>query len=292
MLYSHQPLNTNHSALTKMEPIIISVAPNGARKTKNDHPNIPLEIDEIAEDARQCAEAGATFLHMHIRDKNLGHTLDVETYRQAIKAVRAATANKMIIQVTSEAVGIYKPPEQMKMVMDLRPESVSLSIREIIPKPDYENTAKEFFTFLNKEEILPQFILYDTDDVKYFSDLRKREIIPQEKVFVLFVLGKKSGIVKEATVSDLDPFLECFADGYLKLADTVWSVTAFGKNELAIMKKTIECGGHPRIGFENNQLIADGSTAENNAALVKQLVKTISESGRKLADITTTRHLL
>lgn len=279
-----------------MDPIIISVAPNGARKTKKHNPAMPLTADEIAEDARLCMEEGATLLHMHIRDKNNLHTLDVCTYKKATEAVRKAVGDKMIIQVTSEEVGIYKPHEQMQMVRDLKPESVSLAIREIIPNPSFEEHVKDFLAFAREEKIIPQYILYNEDEVKYFADLRKRKIVPGEKVFVLFVLGKRSKAVDPlssyAQPEDLDPYLECFGDGVIALADTVWSVAAFGGNENACVLRAVECGGHPRIGFENNHLMSDGKPAENNAELVKQFTYSASKLGRKIATIEETRKLL
>lgn len=279
-----------------MEPIIISVAPNGARKTKQDNPNIPLSADEIAADAKECMEAGATLLHMHIRDEDLGHTLDIETYRNVSAKVRAAVGDGMIIQVTSEAVGIYKPEEQMQMVRDLRPESVSLAIREIIPEPLHEETAAEFLRWVFAKNILPQYILYNEEEVKYFAELRKRGIVPGEKVFVLFVLGKRTESVDAlksvSKPDDLDPYLECFGDEVIKLKDTIWAVSAFGENENACMVSAAECGGNPRIGFENNHVMVDGSQAISNAALVSQFRASISHLKRGVASVEEARGLL
>jgi len=78
-------------------------------------------------------EAGATLIHLHVRDNDGKHTLDASYYKKAIKAIRRAVGRDMVIQVTSEAVGIYTPDQQMNMVRELRPEAVSLAIRELIP---------------------------------------------------------------------------------------------------------------------------------------------------------------
>ena len=43
--------------------VIIAVAPNGARKTKDNHPNIPLTPTEIAQTAQDCLSAGASMMH-------------------------------------------------------------------------------------------------------------------------------------------------------------------------------------------------------------------------------------
>jgi uncharacterized protein (DUF849 family) len=48
--------------------VILAVAPNGARKTKADHPALPMTPEEIAMTAAACHEAGAAMIHLHVRD--------------------------------------------------------------------------------------------------------------------------------------------------------------------------------------------------------------------------------
>ena len=43
------------------------IAPNGARKTRRDHPALPLSIEETVDEAVRCFAAGATVLHAHVR---------------------------------------------------------------------------------------------------------------------------------------------------------------------------------------------------------------------------------
>ncbi|NDF12526.1 MAG: 3-keto-5-aminohexanoate cleavage protein [Proteobacteria bacterium] len=279
-----------------MDPIIILVAPNGARKTKKDHTNIPLTIPEIVKESVACRDAGATLLHLHIRDQNHVHSLDTNTYRKTIDAVRDAVGNTMIIQATSEAVDIYPPEAQMQMVREVRPEAVSLAIREIIPDPSYEKEAGKLLHDMQEWGVFPQYILYSPDEVKQFVDLKKRGIVPEGNSFVLFVLGRKQANALNpsafAQPDDLDPFLETFDQG-LNLSETHWAVCAFGGHELGCMQKTVSCGGHPRIGFENNILMEGGKIAETNAALIDQFVKANTASGKRpIATIAQTKKLL
>ena len=83
------------------EPLVVAVAPNGARKSQQDHPALPITPEEIAREAAACAEAGAAMLHLHVRDAQGRHSLDVEAYRTAIAAVRRAVGQRMILQVTT-----------------------------------------------------------------------------------------------------------------------------------------------------------------------------------------------
>ena len=98
------------------EPLIITVAPNGAYKQPSDHPALPITPAALADTAKACLDAGAAMLHMHIRDADGRHSLDVEGYREAQRVVRQAVGDAMVIQITSESAGVYRAPEQIAMV--------------------------------------------------------------------------------------------------------------------------------------------------------------------------------
>jgi uncharacterized protein (DUF849 family) len=140
-------------------PMLLTVAPNGARKTHADHPAVPISPAEIAATAAAATQAGAAMIHLHVRDAAQKHSLDVGAYSEAIAAVREAVGERMVIQVTSEAVGIYSAEQQMAMVRELEPEAVSLAIRELVPEGG-EDAAREFLAWLVGTGILPQYILY------------------------------------------------------------------------------------------------------------------------------------
>lgn len=267
-------------------PLIIAVAPNGARKTRSDHPELPMSPDEIARTAAACRDAGAAMIHLHVRDRDGRHTLDVDAYRTAIAAVRGAVGDGMIVQATSESVGLYGASEQMAMVRALRPEAVSLAIRELCPDAGSEPEAAAFFAWLAAERIAPQFILYSVGDVERFADLRRRGVVPGDRAFVLYVLGRYSA-GQVSSPADLLPFLE--GGGGL---DVDWSICAFGQRECACALTAAALGGHVRVGFENNLYMADGAVARDNAALVEQIAGAAGLTGRRTADAATARTLL
>ena len=95
------------------KPLMIAVAPNGARKTKQDHAGLPLSPAELALTAAECEDAGACMIHLHVRDQQGRHSLDADLYRDAIAAIRKQVGDELVIQITTEAVGIYKPDEQI-----------------------------------------------------------------------------------------------------------------------------------------------------------------------------------
>ncbi len=109
----------------------IAVAPNGGRRTQADHPALPLTPAELARVAAECRDAGAAMIHTHVRDRDGDHLLDAEAYRAAIAAIRAEVGDDLVLQITSESLGRYRPEEQMAVVRATRPEAVSLALREL-----------------------------------------------------------------------------------------------------------------------------------------------------------------
>ena len=81
------------------QPLVLAVAPNGARKTKADHPALPIGPEELAETAKACAGAGASMIHLHVRDAEGQHSLDVGRYLAATEAIRAAVGEDLVIQI-------------------------------------------------------------------------------------------------------------------------------------------------------------------------------------------------
>ena len=78
---------------TESTPVVIAVAPNGARKRRDDHPRLPLSPGELAQCAADCLAAGASMMHLHVRDAEGRHSLEPADYRAAIAAIRERTGD-------------------------------------------------------------------------------------------------------------------------------------------------------------------------------------------------------
>tara|TARA_B110000858_G_scaffold194805_1_gene249944 strand:- start:2430 stop:3254 length:825 start_codon:yes stop_codon:yes gene_type:complete len=265
--------------------VMIAVAPNGARKTKQDHPQLPISSKELAYTAAACRDAGACMLHLHVRDEKLGHSLDAGRYKDAIQAIRREVGEELIIQITTEAVGIYNREQQIQTVHEVRPEAVSLAIREISPAGIDEKVSAEFFSFLQRERIAPQYILYDKQDILHFNKLLERGIIPNENISILLVLGRYTEN-QQSDTADISPLLSFLTDV------RNWSLCAFGASEAECMYEAMQLGGHCRVGFENNLLLSDASLAADNAALVRTVSEEAEKLDRKIASADAARELL
>ncbi len=256
-------------------PLLITVAPNGAYKQRPDHPALPITSSELGQTAKLCLDAGAAMIHMHIRDAQGRHSLDVQGYRDAQQAVKAAVGDDMIIQVTSEAARVYKAPEQIAMVTALQPEAVSVGLREV-DRPEIGDAGlAQFFGWLAKERVMTQVIVYDVADLQRWQALRAQGVVPDAPWSLLFVLGRYS-VGQTSEPRDLLPFVMAHT------GNEPWSMCAFGAGEHACATTAAALGGHVRVGFENNLLLNNGQVAPDNAALVRQVADSARVLGRSL----------
>jgi len=264
-------------------PLIIMSAPNGARRQKSDHANIPLTPGEMVECAAEIIDAGASILHLHVRDDQGRHSLDVARYRASIAAIRDAVGDNIIIQATTEAVGLYNRHEQMAMVKELKPEAISLALRELCPSDKEIGEFSAFIQWLTRENIFPQYILYDEDDYLRFEDYRKRDIFNNDHPFTLFVLGNYQGTSPEKDVQQLKRRTE--------QAAFPWAVCGFGINEVDALDHALNKNGHIRVGFENNIWRNEKQHLANNAEVIQLCRDAAVKSGRMAATIDDVKEL-
>jgi len=260
--------------------MVIMVAPNGARKTARDHAAIPLTPDELALTAEACLEAGACAMHLHVRDAEARHSLDPDRYRAALDAIHARVGDRLLLQVTTEAVGRYSAEEQIAVVRELVPDAVSLAVRELARAG--EEAIAELDYWMCEQGVLPQWILYSAEDQALLHDWIRRDVLSARSYPVLFVLGQYKPPV-DATPEMLQAFRK----------EKSWMACAFGPAEGRIMQSVADLGGHARIGFENNLVGLDGRPAPDNASLVRALADALhAGKGRRPATAGEAREIL
>jgi 3-keto-5-aminohexanoate cleavage enzyme len=275
---NHEDKSTNSPASAVLAPVVICVAPNGARRTKRDHPALPMTPEELGREAAACADAGASVIHLHVRNDEGSHSLDVERYRAAMSCVQATTKERMLIQVTTEAVGIYTPAEQISVVKALRPHAASVAIRELIPESSHHAEAVRFFDWCATHQVALQFIVYTPEEAEAIHEMALRGELGSDSPNTLVVLGRYTA-GQRSSPTDALPFLEVWNSA------NPWSVCAFGPTEAQCMTAAIGLGGHVRVGFENNVQRADGTTAVNNSDLVANVADIARRSGRGIGGI-------
>ncbi|AJR06588.1 3-keto-5-aminohexanoate cleavage protein [Photobacterium gaetbulicola] len=270
----------------------IIVAPNGARKTKTDHPALPMKQQEIIDEVIACRDAGAAMVHLHARDKSGKHSLEIEDNLHLYHGLKARVGESIIVQLTTEAIGQYSPAQQMALINEVRPEAASLALSELLadgygPDTALLDKASAFFHHVAEQGIIAQYILYSPRDLERYFTLLDQGLLPTSNHHLLLVLGRYD---KHQTASpqDLPPFLQerLFSHGKR------WAVCAFGKYEHLCLTASMIMGGDIRVGFENNHVNHLGTLASSNAQQVANLAETAKQLGLAPLDAYYFRQLL
>ncbi|MCF6321554.1 MAG: 3-keto-5-aminohexanoate cleavage protein [Rhizobiaceae bacterium] len=253
----------------------IMVAPNGAHKTKRDHPALPISLEEIIDTAISCRDAGAGGLHAHVRDVEGKHVLDAGLYLELLIECETKLPG-MYVQITTEAVGIYTARQQDELVRRVEPNAVSVALREMAGCGD-EKLAREFYHRTQAASIDVQHILYASDEVDELANYIKSGVVPAGDLQLLFVLGRYAHN-QQSSPDELMPFLSALKRAFSSDANIDWAVCAFGRNETLCLVKSAELGGKVRVGFENSLWNGDGKIAVNNAERVREIASAIDAS--------------
>lgn len=267
-----------------MEKLIITCAITGAETTKSQCPALPITPDEQAQAAFECWQAGASIIHLHVRDDQGRPTQSLDRFKETITKIRNRCP--VIIQIsTGGAVG--ESIEKRMEPLSLMPEMASLNMGSInfgdevfqnLPR-DIEALAKRMYEL----NIIPELEIYDYGMLEYTKKLIMKGIL-QAPYHFQFVLGTPQGMSGEPRNLHL-------------LADAVpsnsgWATAGIGRFQLPVAAQTIIMGGHVRVGFEDNIYWSKGVLAQSNAALVSR-VRSLSETlQRPVATVEEARDLL
>ena len=215
-----------------------------------------------------------------------GHSLDRAIYRAAIAAVRSIAGPHRHPGHHRGGRPLSPRPSRWRRCAPLRPEAVSLALRELVPDAASEPEAGAFFSWMAESRVAPQFILYTPEEVTRCLDLIDRGVIPFARPFLLFVLGRYAAD-QQSSPADLDPFVAALGNRGFP-----WAMCAFGRREADCALAAARLGGHVRVGFENNLHLPDGTIAPSNAALVAATVDLLRAEGFGIMDAVAARALM
>lgn len=267
-----------------MSKLVITAALVGAELTRKQNPNLPLTPEEIAQAAEDACKAGASVIHLHVRDENGVATQDREVYARTIELIRARC--DAIVQVsTGGAVGMT--PEERIQPVTLGPEMATLTCGsvnfgdEIFANPF--PMIRKFARAMREHGVRPEVEVFDSGAISTAERLIGLGLL-EAPVHFDFVMGMPGGI--PASVRHL----VCLVDSLP--AGSTWTVAAIGRSQLPLNTVAIAMGGHVRVGFEDNVHYQRGVPAESNAQLVARVVRIATELGREVASPADARSML
>lgn len=269
-----------------MEKLIITCAISGAEVTKKDNSYVPYTIEEMATEAYNAYKAGASIIHLHVRNDDGTPTQDVNRFEETIKAIKEKCPDVIIQPSTGGAVGMSND-ERLQPIL-LNPEMCTLDCGSVNFGGDevFINSENDVIYFAEKiyeKGILPELECFGKMHVDQVMRLYKKGFI-KDHLHFSFVLGIPGGMTGEER-------------DFLFLKDSIpdsatYSVAGVGRYEFKLAVLSIRHGGHVRVGLEDNIYISKGVKAEGNKALVEEVVRIARLYGREVASPQEARKIL
>jgi len=268
-------------------PVIITVAITGALPRKKDTPAVPVTTAEQIESTHQAYEAGASLVHVHVRNADESPSSDPELFAQVQEGVRKHCPG-MIIQFSTGGRG--RDPAARGAMLHLQPDMASLATGSVnFPVGIYENSP-EFVeslarTMLDKG-IKPEIEVFDLAMLYNAVNLQKKGLL-KGPLHVQFVLGIANALPARRSVFDfLRSELAALAP------DASWVAAGTGRFQWDVNRWCLETGGHCRTGLEDNIKFDADRLAVSNAELVRKIADVADQYGRHVATPAEARRLL
>lgn len=279
--------------------VIVTCAVTGAIHTPTMSPHLPVTPDEIVDECVAASEAGASIVHVHVRDPETGEPVtDLDLFYDVAERVNDRTS--VIIQPTTGGAPTMDPEERVQVVPELEPEMCSCNMGSInfglYPmaekydeweydwEPEYlegttdlifQNSFEDLDVMLNtmaEYDTVPSLECYDVGHLYNLEHCMDQGWI-EPPVHLEFVLGINGGIGADpANLTHMKTIADdLFGDQYS------FSVLGAGRMEFPLGMQSVAMGGHVRVGLEDNLYIRKGELAESNADLVAKFVDHATE---------------
>src|SRR5438874_6374901 len=276
-------------------PVVISAALTGVLATRDLCPAIPYTPQEIADEAKRAADAGAAIVHIHARNPEGGPEWRVETFAEILTEVRART--DVIVNFSTGAIGI-PVEERVAHIRELRPEigalnmgSMNYAIYSEKKKVFYHdhvfaNPFKDIQFFLeamNAAGVRPELECFDTGHIANTAPLIDIGVLkpPYQFSLIMGVLGGIPGPTRH-----LSNQVETLPDS------SHWQVIGIGLNQWPLVAAAIAMGGNVRVGLEDNFYVEEGRMAKSNGELVEKAARVAHDLGRDVASSEEARTIL
>jgi len=269
------------------QPVIITVAITGAVPKKKDNPAVPVTPAEQVESTQQAFEAGASLVHIHVRNPDESPGSDPDMYGRVQEGVRKYCPG-MIVQFSTGGRG--REHSRRGAMLYLKPDMASLATGSVnFPTAIYENPP-DFVEGLAKamieNDVKPEVEVFDLAMLYNAANLVRKGLL-KDPPHVQFVLGIQNAMPARKSIFD-------FLRSELKevLPTATWVAAGTGRFQWEVNKWCMESGGHVRTGLEDNLKIEADRLASSNAELVKKVVDNCDKYGRRPATAAEARKIL
>lgn len=277
-----------------MDKVFITCAVTGSSPLP-DHPNFPITPQQIAEAGVSAIEAGASILHIHVRDPATGgQSTELDLYREAVGLIRQRS-NEAILNVTTgpgctwmqspddpalpgPGTLMFTAEKRLEHILDLRPEMCTLDICTMNLWGGAAINLDPMITrmghMIQDAGVLPEIECFEAGDFVFADDLMAKKALPAHAPYS-FVLGTKYGL--PAT-----PEAMIYARNQIPRG-AKWTGFGISRHSYPMAAQAVLLGGNVRVGFEDTIYLRRGRKAANNAELVRWAVELVERLGADVA---------
>jgi 3-keto-5-aminohexanoate cleavage enzyme len=267
------------------DPVVLTVAPTGSDVFRENNPNIPYTPAEIAASSIEASKAGASVVHVHVREEDGTPCGRSELFIETIDLIRqgsdlitmATTGGSADMTVEQRIGGLSANPD----LVGVESGSMNFGDDTFITPPAAAHGIIERALALGKGLEVEAFdVGHVVQAVRWLEEGR----IPGP-LHINLVFGVPGGIdaSPEALAAMLRPLP----------ADTFWTVTCIGRHQPRMLALALLHGAPGiRTGLEDAVYLRKGVLAPSNAALVAATVEMTRALGRDVATPEQARTLL
>src|SRR6185312_9982136 len=123
-------------------------------------------LDELVKTAQRCEQAGASMVHVHIRDAEHRPTLDQGRLKETVAALKSETG--LVVQLSTGG-SVHDPLEDRLKVLDAEPDSCSLTMgttnfgNDVFLNP--WPFVCDLYQLSQERHVVPEFELFDLGHV-------------------------------------------------------------------------------------------------------------------------------
>lgn len=270
-----------------MEALIINAAITGMVPMPADNPSVPVTVRQIVAEARRCADAGASILHVHARGEDGTPTWRPEIYQEIIEGIRSNSPGLLISGTTSGR--LWSGFEKRSAMLDCQPDLASLTPGSLnFPAAASMNPPQivcQLATAMKERGVVPELEFFEIGMIDYARDYMIPRGFLQAPFYANLLLGSLGTLA--ASARNLVHMVDALPTG------TVWSAAGIGRFQLPINSLGIAMGGHVRVGLEDNLWMdMEKTDPASNVRLIERVVRVAEAMGRSIATPADTRHIL
>ncbi|GAB3523592.1 beta-keto acid cleavage family enzyme [Arthrobacter monumenti] len=285
--------------------VIVTCALTGAGDTTGKSENVPVTPEEIAADAIAAARAGASVVHIHVRDVETKQgSRDVALYREVVRLVKASDVDP-VINLTAGMGGdlVVDPSEPTKQlegtdlisgrdrlphVEELRPEICTIDCGSLnfgegsniyVSTPDM---LREGAARIQELGVKPEMEIFDTGNLWFANVMVEEGLIDPPPLYQL-CMGIPYGAPADPGL--LQAMVNMLPDG------AQWTSFSIGRNQMPWVAQSVLLGGHVRVGLEDNLYLSKGVKA-TNAQLTERAISIVNDLGSSVATPDEARDIL